>query len=139
MRDLYRNHSGQGRHRCGDYLRRLAFHIEVLVRAMVTITPSIKKDYPEAFRIARREKYRVVWLEGDLIYVARRKRGHAKYLVKLFAAPSIDGGHQVKMACRSIDNKPCQGSQWKGFCSHMAIVILRSESKPESTRKDQAA
>lgn len=74
---------------------------------------------------------RVVWLEPDLIYVARRKKGHGRYIVKMNAVQSIDGGHQVQMACKEINGRPCEGYQWKGFCSHMAAVILRSEAKPE--------
>lgn len=106
---------------------------------MILISSTIKKDYPEAFRIARRDKFRVVWVLPDLVFVARKAKGHGKYFVRLFAAPSIDGGHQVKIACRSIDGKPCHKFQWKGFCSHCAVVILRSESKPEKQRKDRAA
>lgn len=104
---------------------------------MILVTPDIKKKYPKAFRAARKERFRVVFLEPNLAYVARRRKGHGRYLVKLTAVASIDGGQRVGMSCREINGGPCQGYQWKGFCSHLAVVILRSEAKPE--KKEQRA
>lgn len=106
---------------------------------MVLITPQLKRKFRSLFRAARKEKIRVVFLEPDLVYVARRAKGHGRYLVKMIAVPSITGGHQIQMTCREINGKPCEGYQWKGFCSHLAVVILRTEAKPNKKQEPQAA
>lgn len=106
---------------------------------MVLITPQLKRKFRSLFRAARKEKIRVVWLEDDLVYVARRAKGHGKYLVKMIAVASISGGHQVRMLCREMNGNSCEGLQWKGFCVHMAAVCVRSEAKADKKQESPVA
>lgn len=105
---------------------------------MILVTPQIKQKYPKAFSAARKERFRVVWLRDDLIYCARKAKGHGDYLVRVFAVPSVNGGHQVKLQCKSINGEACDGVYWgKGCCAHIAAVLLRTEKKSDkkSVRK----
>lgn len=99
----------------------------------------MKTLYAKAFRSARKDRMRVVFLEPDLAYVARRKRGHGQYLVRFFPTQRIDGSIQLKMNCNTITGGPCDGLKWKDCCSHIAKVILRSEAKPNRKEKQEAA
>lgn len=106
---------------------------------MIEISRDIKTRYAKAFRSARKDKMRVVWLEDNLIYVARRKRGHDQYLVRLFVVQGIDGEKKVKMNCNTITGGTCQGCSFRGCCSHMAAVIIRSEGKRGKKEEERAA
>lgn len=104
---------------------------------MIEITRDIKTKYRKAFRSARKDRMRVVWLENDLVYVARRAKGHGQYLVRFFVVPRVSGDPQIKMQCNTITGGPCNGTRWHEMCSHMAKVILRG--KPASEKKQVEA
>lgn len=106
---------------------------------MILITPTIKDDYPEAFRIARKDKMRVVWLEDDLAYCARRKKGHGQYIVQFFAIPQVSGGRQVKIQCRSITGARCHKMQFNELCAHAAKVILLGQARINRKQRLKAA
>lgn len=76
---------------------------------MIEITPTILRDYPNAFRKARNERIRAVRLESDLWYCARRESGHGQYLIKFHVFPTVRGGEQVKAECRSVQGQRCKG------------------------------
>lgn len=83
---------------------------------------------------------RVVWLEDDLVYVARRKRGHGQYLVKFFAVQGIDGETQVRMRCDSITGGRCKGTEFgEEMCAHQAAVCLRGKNKKSKRERREAA
>lgn len=98
---------------------------------MIQITKGIKRRFPKAFRAARKSKFRVVWLEDDLVYVARRGKGHERYLVR-FVMQS-DGS--VSAYCRTTTNGECGGCRWNECCAHIAVVILRWKPKADSVKK----
>lgn len=92
------------------------------------VTPCIKTDYADAFSRARKDRFRVVWLEDDLAYVRRTGPGkHDRYLIRFFVG--FDGS--VTVNCRTIDNTPCYGCRFRGMCAHIAVAILRWEAKHE--------
>src|SRR5690349_1150369 len=84
--------------------------------SLIPITPNIRKDYPRAFRAARKDRFRVVWLEFDLVYVARRGRNHGRYLVRFF----IKDDGSVWVSCRTSTNGSCKGCEFgDGCCGHI--------------------
>ena len=103
---------------------------------MILVTKDIQSRYPDAFKTARKDKYRVVWLENDLAYVSRRGSGdHDRYLVRFLVR--ADGSVWAK--CLTIDNAPCKGCYWKECCSHIAIAIIRWRKKYGSKRTEKRA
>lgn len=107
---------------------------------MIEITPNLKQDYPRAFELARQDKFRIVWLESDLAYCARRGRNHGQYLIRFFVTPRVNGDPQVKMSCHSITGGRCKWTEFKedGMCAHMASVCLRGTPKGKSRQKKAA-
>lgn len=98
---------------------------------MITVTPNLKRDYPRAFELARQDRFRIVWLEPDLAYCARRGDGHGQYLIRFFVVPTVSGDQQVKMRCTSTTGGRCK---WTEFhedepCAHIAAVLLRGIEK----------
>lgn len=102
---------------------------------MIRVTPDIKRRYPPAFAAARKAKFRVVWLEDDLVYVARRGKGHERYLVQFV----MNGAGQVLVGCRTTTNRECYGCKFKEMCSHIAIVIERWQKKRSRTTSSSLA
>src|SRR5688500_10332049 len=101
---------------------------------MVAVTKDIKQRYPRSFRVARKDKFRVVWLEDDLVYVARRGKGHERYLVRF----RVDENGSVFVGCRTITGAPCKGVEFgDGCCGHIAAAILRW--KPKKQKESRAA
>lgn len=92
---------------------------------MATITSNIKRLYPKAFRAARKSKFRVVWLEDDLVYVARRGKGHDRYLVRFV----LQGDGGVGAYCRTATNGACDGCRWNDCCAHIAVAIERGQKR----------
>lgn len=89
---------------------------------MVEITSDIKKRFAPVFKVARRDKFRIVWLEQDLVYCARRGKGkHDRYLVRFEVTPD----ETVSIGCKSTTGRTCDGMLFKGLCAHAAAVILR--------------
>lgn len=102
---------------------------------MITLTPNIKSDFPEAFRVARRDKMRVVWLEDTLAYCARRESGHGRYLVNFWQ----DRDGQVKVDCHHVDGERCERMRFKKLCSHSAAVMMRGLAKRVKREERQDA
>lgn len=100
----------------------------------ISVTSQIKKLYPRSFRLARKDKFRVVWLEDDLAYCARRGKGHERYLVRF----TVDANGSVFVGCRTVSGASCKGIQFgDGCCGHIAAVILRW--KPKKAKESRAA
>lgn len=102
---------------------------------MIEVTPNIIKKFPAVFKVARRDKMRVVWLEQDLAYCARRTKGHDRYLVKFVV--SADG--RVGVDCHATSGRPCSGMRWRELCAHAAKVILRGVPKGRQKQTQEAA
>lgn len=106
---------------------------------MIELSPTIKKDFARAFQLARQDRFRIVWLEDNLAYCARRKRGHGQYLVRIFVVQGIDGQTKVRMRCNMITGAPCKGTEFNDMCSHIAAVILRGQYGKAKQRRERAA
>lgn len=104
---------------------------------MIPITPQFRQKYPDAFRIARRDRMRVVWLEEDLAYVSRRAKGHGRYLISFHVIETINREIEVRVECRHTTGQRCYKAQRDELCSHAAKVILRWEAK--HTRREKKA
>src|SRR6185295_8696553 len=88
---------------------------------MIEITNSFRTKYASVVRKSRAEKIRVVRLEVDLYYVARRDSGHGQYLVRFFHK-----GNSVTAVCANIFNQACKGTWGKGkCCTHIAAAVER--------------
>lgn len=98
---------------------------------VIEITPDIRRRFSRAFKAARKSRYRVVWLEDDLVYVARRGKGHERYLVRFV----LGANGRVSAYCRTTTNGECYGCKWKECCSHIAAVVLRWKPKKVKTAK----
>jgi hypothetical protein len=99
----------------------------------ILITPDLKIKFAPVFKVARRDRMRVIWLEDDLVYVARRGKGHGRYLVYFIIYPGAD--ERVRVDCSSISGDPCHGQQFKGLCAHAAAAILRGQAKANKSRR----
>lgn len=102
---------------------------------MIRVHPKIKDEFPKAFRAARKSKFRVVWLEDNLVYVARRGKGHERYLVRFI----LNETGEVYVYCRTIDNAPCYGCKFNECCSHIAVVLERGKRKATKSQTPLAA
>lgn len=98
---------------------------------MIEVTRDIRKTFAPVFKVARRDRMRVVWLENDLAYCSRRGKGHDRYLVRFEV--SKDG--RVSVGCRNVKGAICEGMMFKGLCSHAAKVILRGLAKKKQERE----
>lgn len=88
---------------------------------MIAITRNFRSKYPGAVRKWRNERIRVVKLESDLYYVARRAEGHGQYLVRFFHK-----GKSVSAVCANIFNQACKGTWGEGkCCTHIAAAVER--------------
>lgn len=107
---------------------------------VIEVTPNLKHDYPRAFELARQGKFRIVWLRPDLVYCARKSKGHGEYLIRFFATQRIQGDPQVKTRCNSTAGVPCKGTEFgAGPCAHICAVLLRAQKKKTKTQERQAA
>lgn len=108
---------------------------------MIEVTPNIKKRFPKAFRAARKSRFRVVWLRDDLVYCARKAKGHGDYLVRFFFVLGIDKTPKVKVWCNTITGNPCEGIKWssEGCCAHIAAVIERGKQKVSKKHETKEA
>lgn len=103
--------------------------------SLIRVHPKIKDEFPKAFRAARKSKFRVVRLEDNLVYVARRGKGHERYLVRFTLAQN----GEVYVSCRTIDNTPCYGCKFNEMCAHIAVVLLRGKQKATKPERKEAA
>lgn len=102
---------------------------------MIEITSNIKTAYRNVFRLARKDHFRVVWLEEDLAYCSRRGKGHGRYVVRF----EVNREGRVFVGCKSITGAKCEGEVFKGLCSHSAKVLLRGLPKGRKTKQDLEA
>lgn len=99
---------------------------------MVIFDNNFRKNYPEAVYKARTEKIRVVKLEDNLYYVARRAAGHGRYLVYLDVAST----GTVTATCKTLRGVACPSY---GCCAHLAKVFLRLEAEVKKIQRKDAA
>ena len=102
---------------------------------MIEVTETIKADYPEAFCIARHDRMTVKWLEDDLVFVARRAKGHGRYQVYF---KLLSNGRLI-VGCKNLDGVECEGMKHRGLCAHAAAVLLRSVAKAKTKEDREAA
>ena len=102
---------------------------------MIEITKNFRSKYSSVIRKARTEKIRVVRLEVDLYYVARRAAGHGQYLVRFFHK-----GNAVTAVCANIFNQACKGTWGQGkCCTHIAAAVERGIQLGRKKERQQAA
>jgi hypothetical protein len=100
---------------------------------MIEITQNFRTKYRSSVQKARREKIRVVRLENDLYYVARRASGHGRYLVRFFHKSD-----SVSAVCATVYNESCKGC-WQGrCCTHIAAAVERGIKHGREKRKKAA-
>lgn len=103
---------------------------------MIEITNDFRSKYASVVRKSRTEKIRVVRLEVDLYYVARREKGHGRYFVKLVT----DEEGKVTAECRFVNGWRCQGTMKRGSCcTHIAAAIERGIQLGRKKERKQAA
>lgn len=100
---------------------------------MIWITNNIRTRYPSAFRKARRERVRCVWLEEDLAYVSRRAAGHGQYLVRFHTNQT-----GVTVECQTLDKDPCKGCWQDRMCIHIAVAIERGITRGRAAQRKAA-
>lgn len=101
---------------------------------MVRIENNFRDKYRSLVRRVREEKIRVVRLEGDLWYVARRASGHGRYIVSIEQTKS-----GTFATCRQINGASCPSF---GCCVHIVSAVeagirdgrrkLKKESRDEA-------
>lgn len=98
---------------------------------MVLFDSNFRAKNREAIKKARSEKIRVVRLEENLYYCARRAKGHGRYLVQLDVTKS-----GLFANCRTIRGASCPSY---GCCTHIAAVYERMVAQVFKTEKKEAA
>lgn len=105
---------------------------------MIELTPDFRTRYRTAIRRARTERIRVIRLEDNLWYVARREKGHGRYLVRMFHQ-----GEAVSAVCSNIYNQPCESTKKPGVaCIHIAAAVehgIRDGRRRQKREGKQAA
>lgn len=98
---------------------------------MVLLNSQFRTKWRALIRNARAEKIRVVKLDPGLYYVARRAKGHGRYLVSVQETSS-----GIFANCRQIYGASCQSY---GCCTHVAAVFERMVNDGQRALKGQRA
>lgn len=99
---------------------------------MVLIDNNFRKRYASLVKRARVEKIRVVRLEPGLFFVARKAKGHNKYIV------TVKETHTgIFATCRQVYGAACPSF---GCCTHIAAWHERAVADGRrELKKEQAA
>jgi hypothetical protein len=84
---------------------------------MVLFDSNFRLKYRSLIKMARQEKIRCVRLENGLYYVARRAKGHGRYIVQVDQTKT-----GLFATCRTIRGANCPSF---GGCVHLATVFER--------------
>src|SRR6266849_6269212 len=98
---------------------------------MVLFNSQFRSNYRTLIQNARKERVRCVRLEDGLYYVARRGKGHGRYIVQV---DSTDSG--MFATCRTIRGGSCPSY---GCCTHLAVVFERMVAEGFSIGRKQRA
>lgn len=99
---------------------------------MVLFDSRFRSKYRSVVRKARAEKIRCVRLEDGLYYVARKQKGHGRYIVQI---DSTDSG--MFATCRTIRGAACPSY---GVCVHLSKVYEAMVAEGHAiTRRERAA
>jgi hypothetical protein len=99
---------------------------------MTLFDSRFRRNNRSLIRKARAERIRCVRLEDGLYYVARKAKGHGRYIVQV---DSTDSG--MFATCRTIRGAACPAF---GVCTHLAVVFERMVAEGHRIgRREQAA